>query len=304
MLRPLILAGITCPLLAPAASAQMLGQVVDAEWIFPSFPIILEAHTLTVVPGFELTPAQIANSGNLFIDVGDDWIEFSFSSSTSWTVTGFNGWRFRDTMDGLPRITGFSIDSFSTGVGDTAGITTGFNDEECWVDLAGMTVPANGGWIRFEVQFDTVGSPFCFGDASDTLCPCGNIGVAGEGCQNSTTVGGVLSSGGSSLAGADDLVLSGSQLPPGVTALFFSGDAAIAPALSFGDGLRCAGGAIVRLETVSVDGAGSAATSIGIAGLLGANTGDRHVFQLWYRDNAGPCGSGWNTTGAIDLTWQ
>ncbi len=88
--------------------------------------------------------------------------------------------------------------------------------------------------------FDPGGTtPYCFGDGSTTICPCGNQGTTGEGCANSTGAGATLAATGTAQVGNDSLVLSSTQCPTGVPGLFFQGDAMQANPPVFGDGLRC-----------------------------------------------------------------
>lgn len=143
----------------------------------------------------------------------------------------------------------------------------------------------------------------CFGDGAGSTCPCGNNGAPGEGCANSTTAGATLSATGSSSTTADDLVLSGSQLPANKPGLYFQGPGQVVGGSLFGDGLLCVSGSIQRMETVFSDGAGNSSTSIPIASTFGATPGTTAQFQLWYRDQAGPCGSQFNTSNAYMVTW-
>ena len=47
---------------------------------------------------------------------------------------------------------------------------------------------------------------YCFGDGqSGVSCPCGNQGQTGEGCANSSGMGGLLTPGGSASVAADGL---------------------------------------------------------------------------------------------------
>ncbi len=143
------------------------------------------------------------------------------------------------------------------------------------------------------------GDPFCLGDAT---CPCGNMGGAGEGCRNSTTAGSLLVGTGDAIVGNDTLVLSASGNPANVPGLFFGGPNELTPTL-FGDGLRCVGGPLVRLEIVFSDAAGNASTGSSISireGLLG---GELRHYQYWFRDVTGPCGGGFNTSNAYRVNW-
>ncbi len=151
------------------------------------------------------------------------------------------------------------------------------------------------------------GTAYCFGDGSGTLCPCGNPGAAGEGCANGTGAGAIVNGTGSASIAAGDLVLHGTQLPGGQPGLMFQANNSIAGGMGsiFGDGLRCAGGSVIRLEVLFIDGTGHAMTSInvGAAGLVAP--GDVRRYQLWYRDPAGtPCGSSFNLSNGYEITWM
>jgi hypothetical protein len=76
---------------------------------------------------------------------------------------------------------------------------------------------------------DCAPTPVCPGDGTAGLCPCGNPGAAGRGCDNSfATGGGRLQSAGTTRITNDTLTLAASGLPPSGAALFFQGDAAAA----------------------------------------------------------------------------
>ncbi|HIK61102.1 MAG: FG-GAP repeat protein [bacterium] len=155
--------------------------------------------------------------------------------------------------------------------------------------------------------FDTtahMGSSFCLGDGSGTPCPCGNSGAPGEGCANDTGSGARLIASGSNSVLAAGLTLEATGLTPG-PGLFFQGDTAIVggQGSAFGDGLRCVGGQIVRLE-VRFSSAGTSQTTISIAATGGVGVGDTKRYQLWYRDAGGsPCNSGFNLTNGYEITW-
>jgi plastocyanin len=151
------------------------------------------------------------------------------------------------------------------------------------------------------------GSSYCSGDGSGTACPCGNAGGSGEGCANDTGSGGVLSASGSTSIGSDDLVLSATNLTSG-PGLFFQGNNAVNSGNGnpFGDGLRCAGGNVVRLE-VRFANAGNGFTTestISVATKGGVSAGQTKRYQFWYRDSGtSPCSSLFNLTNGYELTW-
>lgn len=148
--------------------------------------------------------------------------------------------------------------------------------------------------------------PACLGDGSGAACPCGNTGTPGAGCRNSTGGGGLLGASGTRGIAAADLVLEASQLPPGQFGTFLQGQNSVNGGLgaAFGDGLRCAGGALIRLQqAVSTSGGGSS-SSIDVAAEGGVAPGDTRTYQLWYRDPlASACSTNFNFTNGIEVTW-
>ncbi|MFT7484692.1 MAG: hypothetical protein ACI9F9_000536, partial [Candidatus Paceibacteria bacterium] len=142
-----------------------------------------------------------------------------------------------------------------------------------------------------------------FGGGTGAVCPCGNQGAAGEGCANSTGTGGLLTTAGSNSVGQDDIAFDVVGLPANKSALLFAGDSDLSPGTPFGDGLRCAGGSLKRLGVLSSDGSGAASWPSGLSAAGGWTAGDRRFFQVWYRDPAGTCGSGFNISSAQDVTF-
>lgn len=147
--------------------------------------------------------------------------------------------------------------------------------------------------------------PLCF--AAQTPCPCGNAGFGGSGCRNSSAFSGAqLVGSGTPSVSNDSFVLVGSSMPVGSTCLYFQGTVLTAPQ-SFGDGLRCAGGSLMRLAIKPNPGSASSFPeagdpSIAAAGVVSA-AGGPLVYQVWYRDTSGPCGTGSNLTNAVQANW-
>jgi hypothetical protein len=89
--------------------------------------------------------------------------------------------------------------------------------------------------------------------------------------------------------------------------LYFQGDNAInsGSGVAFGDGLRCAGGGVIRLQVVFPDATGASATSIDVAAAGGVSAGDVKRYQIWYRDpNTSSCGAQFNLSQGLEVTWQ
>ncbi|MEQ1728367.1 MAG: endonuclease [Vicinamibacterales bacterium] len=148
----------------------------------------------------------------------------------------------------------------------------------------------------------SVGTGYCFGDSA---CPCGNLGAASEGCANSLGLGATLTAMGRASIATDTVVLTGRQMPNS-SALYFQGTTQTLTV--FGDGLRCAGGAVIRLGTkTNVSGASqypeAGDDSISARGQVLA-PGTRY-YQCWYRNAAAFCSaSTFNLTNAWTINWS
>lgn len=151
----------------------------------------------------------------------------------------------------------------------------------------------------------SVGTPFGFGDGTGAACPCGNTGQLGAGCANSTGMGAELRAFGSSSVTGDELHFEIRHVPIGSTGLVGSGSSLIGGGngVVYGDGLRATIGALKRspLQNACPDGAillgpGFAFSSLWLAGQT------RH-YQAYYRDAAGPCGSTFNTSNGVSVTF-
>jgi hypothetical protein len=118
-------------------------------------------------------------------------------------------------------------------------------------------------------------------------------------------VGAILDASGTASVAADDLVLKLSGGFPGQPCLFYQGENRVngGSGIIFGDGLRCAGGNVVRLEIRTPSANGEAVTTISIATRGGVAAGDVRQYQVWYRDNGMSCGSTFNTTNGYSLLW-
>lgn len=150
----------------------------------------------------------------------------------------------------------------------------------------------------------------CTGDGLSLACPCGNLGAPGRGCENSfATGGGLLESSGVPDISADDFVLSVQGLPPVTTALFFQGTTIPVEIFTFGDGIRCVSGTVIRLGVKNtVGGAAQYPTagdqSIHVRGQIPA-AGATRFYQAWYRNVATFCTpQGFNLTNARKVFWR
>jgi hypothetical protein len=97
---------------------------------------------------------------------------------------------------------------------------------------------------------------------------------------------------------------------PSSSALYFQGTTKLnsGMGIAFGDGLRCAGGSIVRLGTKNNVGGGSQYPvgpdpSVSVRGLVAAP--GLRTYQIWYRNAAAFCTpSTFNLTNAVVVIWS
>jgi hypothetical protein len=159
-------------------------------------------------------------------------------------------------------------------------------------------------------------APYCFGDGSGTPCPCGNASAPGanEGCLNSFGTGGRLTGTGSVRVTNDTFQLQASGTPPtGHAPTFFQSTASVNGGLGtvFGDGLRCASGAVIRLGT-RVSSNGSVSFGFGIPGdplvsVQGAipAVGGTRYYQVTYRNSFAFCTPAtFNLTNGVRVVWS
>ena len=154
MKRAHLIAGfgmMTCAV--ATAGADLEGQTVTAQWIYPTFPQVLETHDVVVGDDIELTPEDIQSDTKFAIDLSGNTVTFLFNATSNWTETGFNGWRFLDTNDAIVEITGYELTETSAGIGNIEQIIPGFDANGFWADFAGMTVAGDGDYIVLTVLF-------------------------------------------------------------------------------------------------------------------------------------------------------
>ena len=158
-------------------------------------------------------------------------------------------------------------------------------------------------------------SSMCAGDGTYAACPCHNSGSSGRGCANSTGLGGALLtwSGGTN---PDTLTLTSSFEPSTAGTIFLEGTEMAATPILFGDGIRCAGGDLLRLYVKNAVAGSATAPQAGDLSISqrSANLGfpilpgQIRYFQTYYRDGAPgfcvpPSGSNFNAANAIRVVW-
>jgi probable HAF family extracellular repeat protein len=176
-------------------------------------------------------------------------------------------------------------------------------------EVVGEAKAADGYFHAVKWTITAVQTTFCFGDGSGNACPCGNSGAAGNGCAHSLSpIGANLIGSGSASLASDTLVLSGSNMPNS-SALYFQGTLQLNGGLgnAFGDGLRCAGGTVIRLGTkANASGASQYPAAldlpVSLKGLV--TTPGTRTYQAWYRNAASFCtASTFNLTNGLSIAW-
>jgi Tol biopolymer transport system component len=151
-------------------------------------------------------------------------------------------------------------------------------------------------------------------------CPCSNPAIGGErGCDNSAGTGGArLAAFGETSLNLDDLVFTTSGQPPNGMSIVLQGNALLSSGTVFGQGVRCAGGALKRLYVKVAQGGSITAPdsldgevpisqrSATLGDPIGA--GERRWYVVSYRDpvvlGGCPRSATFNATQTAQVGWQ
>jgi hypothetical protein len=177
--------------------------------------------------------------------------------------------------------------------------------------------PGSGPFASFQLRLFSndpcgpIGNVVCAGDGSGTACPCNNNSSPSDaaGCINSLGQAGTLRAVGDASLATDTLSLRTTNVPDGGNSFYFQGTSLEngGAGITFGDGLRCAGGALARIKFVPISGGASRypvsnEPSISDAAFV-TTTGTRY-YQVYYHDAATFCmPRGFNFTNALEIVW-
>ena len=246
-----------------------------------------------------------------------------YTTLSGGTVTGLSLWAYNPGQGLIPVVLNGDQVEVTTGVFRTvSGFGTVQNGNSDGASLAfghdgrvGLRVAFNNSTnaiMTIQVPAPVGGTPFCFGDGIDlshtTPCPCANNGTAGNGCANSVNASGSnLAASGSTFD--DDVVLEGSLMPATSSCIYLQGDGL--EDTTFGDGVRCAGGSLIRLRTrTNVAGASTFPDStdtitLSARGGVVPGSGAVRYYQTYYRNAAAlfcPPET-FNVTNGVVVTW-
>jgi len=138
-------------------------------------------------------------------------------------------------------------------------------------------------------------TPLCEpGVGGVATCPCGNApSGTGRGCDNSAGTGGaILTAKGGAYLSSDTLVFNASGEKPNATSVLLQGTTSSTAGVVYGQGIRCVGGTLLRLSTMTAH-AGSvtappprdpsiSARSAALGNPISA--GDTRWYLVFYRD--------------------
>lgn len=210
--------------------------------------------------------------------------------------------------DGCGTTPGPSLVTFTAAAGTTYTIQVGNFP----------TAVGGAGAFEFTAGCGPPGVDYCFpGQAGVIVCPCGNPGNPGAGCNNSANTGGAIltSSGAASLAN-DTLQFTASGEKPTALSIFLQGTLTLGTGIGFGQGVRCVAGPLKRLfahnavaGVVVAPVGGDPSVSVRSAALGDVIVaGTSRYYQTYYRDPTvlGGCSpfSTFNVTQAESVVWS
>jgi hypothetical protein len=265
-----------------------------------AFTVFVPAGVTLQNVGFHDVPYHDGDGPGNVNTTGTDWPAAIGATSISWacdteaTSASANALRWSSTYN-------FRFDADVGPVNGTVRLGLWKAGAPSELDVAAQ-VPNVGG---------ASGQAFCFGDGSGSACPCGNASAVGSdsGCLNTSAQGAKLVASGIASIANDTFVLQGSGMPVTSPVLYFQGTSRQNAGAGdpFGDGLRCAGGSLVRLQIeINVAGASQHPAlgdpPIHVSGLTSA--GDVRTYQGWHRDVLSFCTtSPFNLTNGWEATW-
>ncbi|MBL8856996.1 MAG: hypothetical protein JNL28_00615 [Planctomycetes bacterium] len=120
---------------------------------------------------------------------------------------------------------------------------------------------------------------------------------------NSTGLAAKIATQGDASRALNNLVIAALGMPGDAIAMLVSGTSAVNPGATFGNGLLCIGGSLIRHGIHVADGGVILdAQDLHSAEYAGVNPGDTRYYQVYYRDPAAG-GANFNTTDAVAVTF-
>lgn len=278
----------------------------------PSSVVFTNVSTLAVSWNHAGT---IGDEGALLDDLGDPGSggQYRFDGLAT---GGYEVWTYAwapDSTTGLSLVTVTSASEIGAVVGGawpgamTEGITHSVHhlvvtDGSILIDVSPAAGSSFASVNGFQLVYSGLIEDYCFGDGT-AACPCGNQAQFGArgGCRHGGGSWVVLANNGTSLVSADDLQFYVGGGPPHVPAFLLQGSASFQ--WPFKDGFLCVGSPTERIEVMQLDFLGGASTSVSIVNRGQVSPGERRFYQLLYLDPLSVCGSGMNSSNALQVDW-
>lgn len=307
---------------ATRATQEMIGTALDGsswkprlsadgnEVVFESFAttlvpndsngmidVFLYDHTSTAIE--RVSVAHDGSQANNYCyrpSISADGMRVGFTSAASNLVSGGSGVQnvyLRDRAAATTTRWGEDSAGGTGSAGSDDSSLAANGDKMAFMSLSPLVPTDTNGMKDVYLRYcGPTATSYCPG--VDNHCPCGNGGVGGAGCENSSGQGGgLLAATGVPSVYLDSVTLHATSLPAQAPILFFQAINELnnGAGLQFGDGLRCAGGALLRLKVKIAGASGAASYGYGVGtdvpvSVRGAVPAIGGVFryQGWYRD--------------------
>ena len=138
---------------AAIAEAGWLGETVTVDWYVPDNVTVIETHNVVVGGGVEIPFGALINGPIIAIDLSDTQVQFSASSLSIFSAVPVNGFKFSDTFNTIPNISGVSLGAMSGGVTGLTISDLSFDANSVFVNLEGVTAAGAGDFWTLKVEF-------------------------------------------------------------------------------------------------------------------------------------------------------
>ena len=326
-----ILPAFACLSLAPAVQADVLTPdmtlritfTIDNNFNMPPNTLKLNFGLTNVISPYTVRTGKLFDGTTLLgqhdaTSFGGHTGLLNLDPSNSWTAPG-SPWTFDGAATGVDFTT--ILDGTIQGVIEYT-IQTGAHDIPAnQINLTMIqATSSSGGYVVTPVPTITSiqflsgepGAAYCPGDgiAPHVACPCGNNNDASmSGCDWMTSggaAGGALTATGSASMAANDTYLVATNIENNF-GIFFGANNQVNSGNGnpLNDGLRCAGGGLVRLIPPTMASGNQATTPLPVQTLdIGAAPGVTRRYQYWFRTPSGPCGQMANLTNGYEIVWM
>lgn len=133
--------------------AGWLGETVTVDWYVPDNVTVLETQNVVVGAGIEVPFGGLLNGSILAIDLSNTEVQFSVSSLAIFSAVPVNGFKFTDTFNTVPDISGVILGPMSGGVTGLTPSDLSFDANSIFANLEGVTAAGAGDFWTLKVEF-------------------------------------------------------------------------------------------------------------------------------------------------------